>query len=31
MSITYLIEKNVPVKSISERTRHSRIGTAMDI
>jgi len=31
MSITFLIEKNVPMKSISDRARHSRIGTTMDI
>ncbi|MBU9711121.1 tyrosine-type recombinase/integrase [Evansella tamaricis] len=31
LSITFLIGKNVPMKSISERARHSRIGTTMDI
>ncbi|SDJ20943.1 tyrosine-type recombinase/integrase [Natribacillus halophilus] len=30
LSITFLIEKNVPMKSISERARHSKIGTTMD-
>lgn len=31
LSITFLIGKNVPMKSISERARHSNIGTTMDI
>ncbi|WP_026701470.1 tyrosine-type recombinase/integrase [Salibacterium aidingense] len=31
MSITFLIGKNVAMKSISERARHSKIGTTMDI
>ncbi|NJP37886.1 tyrosine-type recombinase/integrase [Alkalicoccus luteus] len=31
ISITYLIEKNVPMKSISDRARHSNIGTTMNI
>lgn len=31
LSITFLIGQNVPIKSISERARHSKIGTTMDI
>ncbi|WP_343033705.1 tyrosine-type recombinase/integrase [Alkalicoccus luteus] len=31
ISITYLIEKNVPMKSISDRASHSNIGTTMNI
>lgn len=31
LSVTFLIGKNVPIKSISERARHSRIGTTMDL
>ncbi|CAM3779826.1 tyrosine-type recombinase/integrase [Alkalicoccus chagannorensis] len=30
-SITYLIEKNVPMKSISDRARHARIDTTMNL
>ncbi|WP_227004028.1 tyrosine-type recombinase/integrase [Salicibibacter halophilus] len=31
LSITFLIGKNVPMKSISERARHSNISTTMDV
>ncbi|WP_193745522.1 tyrosine-type recombinase/integrase, partial [Geomicrobium sp. JCM 19055] len=31
LSITFLISQNLPMKSISERARHSNIGTTMDI
>lgn len=31
LSITFLIGKNVPMKSISERARHSNIATTMDL
>ncbi|MGP4061464.1 tyrosine-type recombinase/integrase [Halobacillus sp. H74] len=30
-SVTYLIQQNVPTKSISQRVRHRKIGTTMDI
>ncbi|GAK12539.1 site-specific integrase [Geomicrobium sp. JCM 19039] len=31
ISITFLISQNLPMKSISSRARHSKIGTTMDI
>lgn len=31
LSVTFLISKNMPIKSISDRARHTNIGTTMNI